>query len=83
MFFLLINKHQRKQYLNWKVATQLKHKEDNAFSAPILYYFMDSPTEISDYQEREFQVDGQTVKFVLHDPNPDSDFDTYLSLHEI
>ena len=63
--------------LNWKVATQLKHKEDNTFSAPNLYYFMDSPTEISDYQEREFQVDGQTVKFVLHDPNPDSDFDTY------
>ncbi|HBT09547.1 MAG TPA: peptidase M61, partial [Leeuwenhoekiella sp.] len=63
--------------LNWKVATHLKHKEDNTFSAPNLYYFMDSPTEISDYQEREFQVDGQTVKFVLHDPNPDSDFDTY------
>ena len=63
--------------LGWKVATQLKHKEGNTFSAPNLYYFMDSPTEISDYREREFQVDGQTVKFVLHDPNPDSDFDTY------
>ena len=63
--------------LGWKVATQLKHEEGNTFSAPNLYYFMDSPTEISDYQEREFQVDGQTVKFVLHDPNPESDFDTY------
>ena len=63
--------------LGWKVATQLKHKEGNTFSAPNLYYFMDSPTEISDYREREFQVDGQTVKFVLHDPNPESDFDTY------
>lgn len=63
--------------LGWKVATQLKHEEGNTFSAPNLYYFMDSPTEISDYQDREFQVDGQTVKFVLHDPNPESDFNTY------
>ena len=63
--------------LNWKVATQLKHKEDNTFSAPNLYYFMDSPTEISNFREREFKVDGQTIKFVLHDPDPESDFDTY------
>ncbi|RXG31281.1 M61 family metallopeptidase [Leeuwenhoekiella palythoae] len=63
--------------LDWKVATQLKHEEDNTFSAPNLYYFMDSPTEISNFREREFKVDGQTIKFVLHDPDPESDFDTY------
>ena len=63
--------------LGWKVATQLKHEEGNTFTAPNLYYFMDSPSEISDYQEREFQVNGQTVKFVLHDPNPESNFDMY------
>uniref|UniRef100_UPI0025C3EDDF M61 family metallopeptidase n=1 Tax=Leeuwenhoekiella sp. UBA6783 TaxID=1946747 RepID=UPI0025C3EDDF len=63
--------------LDWKVATQLKHEEGNTFSAPNLYYFMDSPTEISNFQEREFKVDGQTIKFVLHDPDPESDFDTY------
>jgi len=63
--------------LNWQIATQLKHKEDNTFSAPNLYYFMDSPTEISNFREREFKVDGQTIKFVLHDPDPGSDFDTY------
>jgi len=38
---------------------------------------MDSPTEISNFREREFKVDGQTIKFVLHDPDPESDFDTY------
>ena len=63
--------------LDWKVATQLKHEEGNTFSSPNLYYFMDSPTEISNLREREFKVDGQTIKFVLHDPDPESDFDTY------
>ncbi|WP_167598549.1 M61 family metallopeptidase [Leeuwenhoekiella sp. ZYFB001] len=63
--------------LNWKVATQLKHKSGNTFMSPNLYYFMDSPTEISNLREREFKVDGQTIKFVLHDPDPESDFDTY------
>ena len=63
--------------LNWKVATQLKHEENNTYSAPNLYYFMDSPTEISDYKEREFEVDGQTIKFVLHDPGTEAEFDEY------
>ena len=38
--------------LNWKVATQLKAKIRNDLSAPNLYYFMDSPTEISDFQKK-------------------------------
>ena len=63
--------------LNWKVATQLKHKTGNTFTSPNLYYFMDSPTEISDYKEREFKVDGQTIKFVLHDPGTEAEFDEY------
>ena len=63
--------------LGWKVATQLKHEEGNTFYAPNLYYFMDSPTEISDYKEREFEVDGQTIKFVLLDPGTEAEFDAY------
>lgn len=63
--------------LDWKVATQLKHEKGNTFSAPNLYYFMDSPTEISDYKAREFKVDGQTIKFVLHDPGTEAEFDEY------
>lgn len=63
--------------LGWKVATQLKHEEDNTFSAPNLYYFMDSPTEISNYKQREFEVDGQTIKFALHDPGTEAELDEY------
>src|SRR6056297_2654567 len=44
--------------LNWKVATQLPLATGTTYSAPNLQYFMDSPTEISDYGLREFQVDG-------------------------
>ncbi|MEZ4897701.1 MAG: PDZ domain-containing protein [Saprospiraceae bacterium] len=59
--------------LNWKVATQLKREEGTVYSAPNLQYFMDSPTEISDFQIREFTEtsQGQNYHFrlVLHAPN--------------
>lgn len=63
--------------LNWKVATQLKKQSDTKYYAPNLQYFMDSPTEISDYQLREYKVDGQNIRFVLHSPDTAQDFDTY------
>ncbi len=53
--------------LKWKVATQLKHEKGNTYYAKNLQYFMDSPTEISNYRERSFQVGSQTINFVLHD----------------
>jgi predicted metalloprotease with PDZ domain len=62
---------------NWKVATQLRKLSDTKYSAPNLYYFLDSPTEVSDYQLREFTVDGQNIRFVLHSPDSSDDFDTY------
>ena len=33
--------------LNWKTATQLKLEKDGLYYAPNLYYFMDSPIEVS------------------------------------
>ena len=63
--------------LNWKVATQLKYEGNTTYSAPNLYYFLDSPTEISNYKLREFKVDDQTIKFVLHDPGTETEFDEY------
>ena len=62
----------------WKIATQLKKLDDDTFFAPDLYYFMDSPTEISDFDVREFIVDGQKIKFVLHHPGTDAEFDQYF-----
>ena len=63
---------------NWKVATQLKHIEGNTFTAPNLQYFMDSPTEISDFRMKSFEIDGKNVRFVLHDPSNDALFSEYF-----
>lgn len=68
--------------LEWKVATQLKHLEKNTYYAPDLHYFMDSPTEISNYALREFTEtsNGKTykIRFVLHHKGSDADLDTYV-----
>ncbi|WP_419212905.1 M61 family metallopeptidase [Maribacter sp. X9] len=64
--------------LDWKVATQLPLVSETTYSAPNLYYFMDSPTEISNYKSREFEVNGQTVKLALHDPGTEEEADTYF-----
>jgi len=64
--------------LNWKVATQLKHKEENTYYAKNLQYFMDSPTEISNHRVRSFDVDGQTINFVLHHNGTDAELDSYF-----
>ncbi len=61
----------------WKVATQLKKISDTRYSAPDLYYFLDSPTELSNFKERSFTVDGQTIAFVLHGPDTQADLDQY------
>lgn len=64
--------------LNWKVATQLKHKQKNTYYAKNLQYFMDSPTEISNHRVRSFDVDGQTINFVLHHNGTDAELDAYF-----
>lgn len=62
---------------DWKIATQLKHENANTYSAPNLYYFMDSPTEVSAHKVKEFDLDGQTIKFALHGPATEAEFDDY------
>lgn len=64
--------------LRWKVATQLPHVNNNTYSAPNLYYFMDSPTELSNHKVREFTVDGQIIKLALHDPSTEEEADQYF-----
>ncbi|HKJ48542.1 MAG TPA: PDZ domain-containing protein [Christiangramia sp.] len=64
--------------LNWKIATQLKQKSGTTYSAPDLYYFMDSPTEISNFQKRSFELDGQTIEFILHHQGTEEDFGKYF-----
>lgn len=64
--------------LNWKVATQLKPIKENTYYAKNLQYFMDSPTEISNYSMRSFDVKGQTINFVLHHNGTEAELDTYF-----
>lgn len=64
--------------LNWKVATQLKHKDGNTYAARDLQYFMDSPVEISNHSIRSFNVDEQSVNFVLHHNGTEADLDEYF-----
>ncbi|MCK0146280.1 PDZ domain-containing protein [Arenibacter sp. F26102] len=68
--------------LNWKVATQMPKLMGNTYTAPNLQYFMDSPTEISNYGLRQFTVDNngqkQTIQFVLHHNGTEADLDTYF-----
>ena len=64
--------------LNWKVATQLPLVSGTTYSAPDLYYFMDSPTEISNYTLRSFEVDGKTINLALHHNGTEEEADTYF-----
>jgi predicted metalloprotease with PDZ domain len=67
----------------WKIATQLPAAaEPDTFWAPGLQYFMDSPTELSDFKLREWQVTdagGRTATFrlALHDPGTEADADAF------
>ncbi|SDR93113.1 Predicted metalloprotease, contains C-terminal PDZ domain [Gillisia sp. Hel1_33_143] len=63
---------------NWKVATQLKELSATKYAAPDLYYFMDSPMEISDFDLRSFNIDGQDIRFALHHPGTKQEFDEYF-----
>nr|WP_321415759.1 PDZ domain-containing protein [uncultured Allomuricauda sp.] len=64
--------------LDWKVATQLPLVSGTTYSAPNLYYFMDSPTEISNYMLRSFEVDGKTINLALHHNGTEEEADEYF-----
>ncbi|HEY0246334.1 MAG TPA: M61 family peptidase, partial [Mucilaginibacter sp.] len=56
---------------NWKVATQLKHEGVNIYTAPGMQYMMDSPTELSQFNETSWSVanpDGkkQRINLTIH-----------------
>jgi predicted metalloprotease with PDZ domain len=66
---------------NWKAGTQLYATSDPwTFTAPNLQYFMDSPTELSDFVMSTFSVpntDGTPADFrvVVHSDGSQSDID--------
>lgn len=64
--------------LNWKVATQMPLISGTTYSAPNFQYFMDSPTEISDFNLREFKVDSKNIRLILHHNGSEQEMDTYF-----
>src|SRR5690606_8384180 len=64
--------------LDWKIATQLKHLNENTYFAPDLAYFLDSPTEIADFHLREEILNGQNIRLALHTRASDVEVDNYF-----
>ena len=69
----------------WKVATQLVATDDPyTYTAPDLYYFLDSPIELSDFDVREWTVgsgdETYTIRIALHHLGTDAEFDAYAEM---
>lgn len=69
----------------WKVATQLQQGDDKfTFTAPDMDYFLDSPTELSNHQVREWPVESngktQTIKLAVHHDGTEEDLDKYTEM---
>jgi len=70
---------------NWKVATQLHHDGDNVYSAPNLQYLMDSPTELSNFNESSWKVvntDGktETINLVAHSDDSQAEVNNFAKM---
>ncbi|MGN6271382.1 MAG: M61 family metallopeptidase [Sphingomonas sp.] len=70
----------------WKIATQLPPVAGRAdtFWAPNFQYFMDSPTELSDFQMRTWQVPGNgttyTFRLAVHSEDKAADVDHFADM---
>lgn len=68
---------------DWKVATQLAPTDDPyVFTAPNLQYFLDSPTELSNFSMRSWDVESggrtQTIRLALHHDGNEDDLNVYV-----
>src|SRR5262245_36185395 len=71
---------------SWKVATQVfAGTAPLAFTAPNLQYFMDSPTELSNFVMSAFDIDDRagkraTFRVVVHGPGSQADVDALAAM---
>lgn len=67
---------------SWKAATQLVPARGRlSFTAPNLQYFMDSPTELSPFDLREWKIaDGQTIRLAVHHAGTREDVDRFAEM---
>lgn len=68
----------------WKIATQLKNVGENQFWAPDLYYFMDSPIQLGNFEERHWTStsNGKDYDFsmVLHHDGSIQETDQFTAM---
>ncbi|MGD8427666.1 MAG: PDZ domain-containing protein [Balneolaceae bacterium] len=69
----------------WKVATQLKPTNDPyTFTAPDYYYFMDSPTELSNFMTTEWDAPrdttGKVIRLTVHHNGSRQDFERFSDM---
>ena len=70
---------------DWKVATQLVGTDDPfVYTAPDLQYFLDSPTELSDFTMRSFEAGAgdntATIRLAVHHAGTEEDVDAYAEM---
>ncbi len=70
---------------SWMVATQLLPTDDPmTFTAPNLYYFLDSPIEISNFSLRQWEVStggaARTIRLAIHHDGTEQEVDTYAEM---
>ena len=70
---------------DWKVATQLVATDDPyVFTAPDLQYFLDSPTELSNFTMRSFEAGSGdntgTIRLAVHHDGTDEDVDRFAEM---
>ena len=69
----------------WRVATQLFPTDDPmTYTAPDLYYFMDSPIEVSDFALRQWEVSSNgstsTIRLAVHHDGTEQEVDDYAEM---
>ena len=68
---------------DWKVATQLEStSEPFTFEAPNLYYFLDSPTEVSAFELHVCDVGGAMIQLALHHAGTEAEGAAFAKLAE-
>lgn len=70
---------------DWRAATQLVPTDDPMrFTAPDLYYFLDSPVELSAFDLREWQVGegnaARTIRLAVHHEGSEADMDRFAGM---
>ena len=63
----------------WKVATGMSRDADGTFAAASYDWFADSPLEISDFEEQDFEFAGTKYHVICHDVMGGKDFTKFTA----